>query len=97
MPLAAHERRVSGRPKRLAERDAIAVELALVAWDHFTVLLVGSHHVADSRLVLIETSQQRGTRWAAPRGVVELAKPQTVLGQRIDVGGFDFTAVAADI
>ena len=57
MPLAAHERGVSGRPKRFAESDAIAVELALVAGDQFAVFLVGSHHVADSRLMLVEARQ----------------------------------------
>ena len=53
--------------------------------------------MSDPRLVWVGAGQQTGPCRAATSGVVELREPQSVLGQTVEVGGFNFAAVAADV
>ena len=53
--------------------------------------------MSDPCLVRVGSGQQTGPCRAATSGVVELREPQSVLGQTVEVGGFNLTAVAADV
>ena len=54
-------------------------------------------HVSDAHLVRVSAGEQGGTARAAAGGVVELAEPQPVGGQAIEVGRGDLRTVAAEI
>jgi len=92
VPLAAHDREVARRPQHLGDGHAATVEAALVAR---LALVLG--HVADARLVRVETGQQRGARRAAARGVIELREAQAVRRERVEIRRRNLAAVAAEV
>ena len=61
------------------------VELAAVAGDSAVL-----HHVADARLLGIESGEQAGAGGAAAGGGVELGHSQASRGHAVQVGGGDF-------
>src|SRR6476660_9367041 len=53
--------------------------------------------VAHAGVMRIEAGEQCGARWAAAGGVVELGEAQAGSGKFVDVGGWDFAAVAGEV
>ena len=51
----------------------------------------------DPDLVRMESSHQGGPGWAASSAVVELGKAHAPLGQSVEVGGVDFTAMITEV
>ncbi len=92
MPLAAHERRVTGGFERLSDGDALAVQVAAIAGQPEV-----AHHVADAGLVGVEAGEQAGAGGAAAGGVVELGEADAARGQPVDVGRADLAAVTAEV
>ena len=92
VPLARHVRAVTHGPQRFGDGDRIGREIAPVSRQP-----VVPHHVAHAGLVRVEAGQQGRAGRAAAGRVVEVAEAQAVRGQKIEVGGVDLAAVAAEV
>ena len=86
LPLADHHRPVAGRLEQLGDRRAPAEVFGLVP-----------AIAAVPDLLAVETGEERCPGGAADGVVVELGEAEAVGGERVDMGGADFAAVAADI
>ena len=54
-------------------------------------------HVADARLVRIQTGEQGGAGRATAARVIELGEAQAAGGEFVKIGRGDFTAITAEV
>src|SRR5439155_15424230 len=80
VPLAHHCRPITGRPQHLGNRDAVRLQLATIA-----PLALIARHRADTRLMWIQTGEQRSSRWATACAVIKLRKSQSSARQGIEI------------
>ena len=92
VPLSRHKGLIARRLESFGKGDAGIVQIALIRRRSEIV-----DHVTDAGAMVIETGQQRRTRWAAARTVVELRETNAFLRQFIDVGRIDFAAITTDV
>ena len=92
MPLAAQIGRVLLLLQHFGNGDTVLVEIAGVA---FRAIAVGKN--SNAGLMRMQPSQQRGSRRAAARRVVELRIAQPIRSQTVEIGGFDLATVTADV
>ena len=92
VPLAAHVSAVTCRPQSFRDGHTPVIQSAAVA-----VMAVVAGHVTDAGLMRMQTGEQRGSRGAAARGVVELREPDAAGRQGIEIGRLDLPAVTAKI
>ncbi len=92
MPFAGHGGAVAGGAEGFGDGGTILAEVAAVAGAAVVI-----DHVADAGLVGVEAGHEGGAGGAAAGAVVELGVASAAGGEGIDIGGFDFRAVAADV
>ena len=92
VPFASHICGVTCGLERFGDGNAFVIEIALIGG--YAEVLV---HVSDACLMGIETCQKRGACRAAAGVIIELGEAQAVGGEFVDVRGFNFSAVTADV
>ena len=92
VPFSGHVGAVSGWLEGLGDGEAFLVEVALVLGDS-----VVAGHVANAGLVRVESGEEGGAGGAAAAGIVELGEAHAVGSEGVEIGGFDFASVAADV
>jgi hypothetical protein len=92
VPLAGHPSVVATGAHDFGDGDGVGAEVAFVGGE-----LVVLHHVADAGLMGIEAREEGGAGGATAGGVVELGEAEAFLGERVEVGGADLAAVAAEV
>ena len=92
MPFAACESGITRFLQCFAQGNSVFIQRARVANPPIAV-----DHETDSCLVLVEPSQQAGTRRTATRGVVHLREAKSILCQIVQARSFDLAAIAAKI
>ena len=92
VPLADGVGCVPGRLEHFGDGDASSVQFTAIA-----VMPAIGHHPADTRLMRIQPGQQTGSSGAAAGGIVELTEPQAAIGESVELGSTNLSAIGADI
>src|SRR5687768_14236564 len=92
VPFAHGIATVVGRLQCLGNGCAVAIESSTI-----TIVPAIFHHMSYTRLMWMQSCQQRCARGTTSRCVVELREPHTVLRESVQVRGFDFPAVTANV
>ena len=97
MPLARHERLVSGVAEQFRQRHHPVVQIPLIAGGASEIRCGHLEHGADSGDVVIGSGQQHRARRRAGRGGMEIGQPDARVGQAVQVGSVDLTTEGADV
>ena len=91
-PFTGHESLIASCSQCFGKGNTAVVQVSLVSSSSHVI-----NHMADSRTMVIQTSEQRCPRRAAPGAVIELSKAHAFAGETVNVRGFDFATVTAKI